>query len=105
MLINFGDDTLDVELPVSNLSSKTEGDVFIEITGKGLIPTATVDNNTSIRVAVPPKSYSIYISSTSAISFNAPDKIYVDLQSNGLNNGQNWDNAYSRLDLEGIMRL
>ncbi len=95
--INYAADTLEAYVPMSNLSNKSTGAIFSEMTGKGLIPETIVDNNNYIRIAVPPRSYGIYVSSEKELMCN-DSIIYVDINSTGLNNGSNWDHSFTHLE-------
>ena len=95
--INYAGDTLEAYVPMSFDSNKSTGSVFKETTGKGLIPETIVDGNNYIRISVPPRSYGIYVSSSSELSCS-DSIVYVDINSTGLNNGNSWENAFTHLE-------
>ena len=97
--INYAGDTLEAYVPMSSLSNKMMGNMFTEITGKGLIPTSIVDENNYIRISIPPRSYGVYVSSgVTEFTCSTDSLIYVDVNSTGLNNGSSWEDAFTHLE-------
>ncbi|MDA9773544.1 alpha-amylase family glycosyl hydrolase [Saprospiraceae bacterium] len=95
--INFSADTMDVEFPISSSSSKVAGTIFHETTGKGLIPIAVTSGTNMIRIAVPPRSYGLWVSSDVNSNCVSDSLIYVDINASGLNNGSSWTDAFTDL--------
>lgn len=98
VLINFAGDTLDVEVPLSTFSSKTAGAYFQDITGKAIIPNGVLSATNTIRLAVPPRSFGVYVSSATNIVCKTDSIIFVDIAATGINNGTSWANAYKDLN-------
>lgn len=91
-VINFGNTNLIAEIPIT-----FSGIALFEKTGKTFTPMPRIVNG-KIKVAVPPRSYGIWssVEVESTCAFN--NKIFVDANATGKNNGSSWTDAFANLE-------
>ncbi len=101
-VINFSTDTLQATIPLGALSMEPNGAVFSERTGKSLLP-FSFKTAGALNVAVPPRSYGIYVNVTDEDKCNVNNPVYVDKGATGSNDGGSWANAFN--DLQSVIAL
>ncbi len=102
-LINFSADTLQIEIPLGSSSISPNGTVFFERTGKSLTPYAFKTLSGKLEIALPPRSYGVWVNIDSETNCGFANPIYINKNASGSNDGSSWSNAFT--DLQSILRL
>jgi alpha-amylase len=94
--INFAGEALEAEISLNITGAINNGVQMIEKTGKSEIYKSLISTG-KMNIHVPPRSYAIYVSGDVVVDCSMDSIIYVDLNSSGLKNGSDWNNAFTNL--------
>lgn len=97
VVINFAGENLSAEIPLGNNYNQGANQYFREKTGKSFTPIVVTDNLNRLKIALPPRSYGVWVLNDAVLNCGRDSIIYVDKNSTGDNDGGSWSSAYVNL--------
>ncbi|MCB9329132.1 MAG: hypothetical protein H6572_10660 [Lewinellaceae bacterium] len=96
-VINYAGEELHAMIQVNTGNNFAVGDTLYDLTGKSKSPITLIDGNSKVEVIIPARSYAVFSNSMDGLACVGSNKIYVDLNATGLNDGSDWENAFTHL--------